>query len=269
MAAARITDPLRGPPPLEVPLKDAPLLRVIAQVRFPTLLAVRSGDRVSGFQDAVRERYPYLEQDDLALLVGAGPISVPGTVSHEAVVHWRFWDEQRKWRTTLNQDFVSIETTAYESRTDFMANLGEVLRAFHKTFQPKSATRLGMRYIDQIKPPKLKRIDDMLIPEVLGTAKVFGEESQYLVTQMSVGALPGTLLARWGKVPRGMTIDPTVMQPTEEDSWIIDLDLSETSEMQFDPEALIARVRTYAERIYTVFRWMVTNEFLREYGGDV
>jgi uncharacterized protein (TIGR04255 family) len=66
-----------------------------------------------------------------------------------------------------------------------------------------------------------------------------------------------------------MTVDATVMQPTEEESWIIDLDLSETSETPFDPEALIARVRTYAERIYTVFRWMVTDEFLREYGGDV
>jgi uncharacterized protein (TIGR04255 family) len=271
MAAAPITDPLRGPPPPEVPLKNAPLLRVLAQVRFPTLLAVRSADRVSGFQEAVRDRYPYLEQDDVALLLSAGPISVPPAVSREGVVHWRFWDEQREWRTTLNQDFLAIETTAYESRADFMAKLGEVLRPFQTIFQPKSATRLGMRYIDQIKHPSLKRIDDMLIPEVLGTAKFFGEELQYLITQMSVGVSPaGTLLARWGKVPKGMTVDPTVMQQTtEEDSWLIDLDLSETSEMQFDPEALIARVRTYAERIYTVFRWMVTNEFLREYGGDV
>jgi uncharacterized protein (TIGR04255 family) len=149
-----------------------------------------------------------------------------------------------------------------------MANLGEVLRAFETIFQPKSATRLGMRYIDQIRPPSFERIGDLLIPEVLGTAKFFGKDSQHLITQMSVNASPGTLLARWGKLPKGMTIDPTIM-PTEEDSWIIDLDLSETSESSFDPEALVAKVRTYAERIYTVFRWMVTNEFLREYGGNV
>jgi uncharacterized protein (TIGR04255 family) len=150
-----------------------------------------------------------------------------------------------------------------------MANLGEVLRLFQTIFQPKSATRLGLRYIDQIKSPSLERIDDMLIPEVLGTAKSFGSELQYIVTQMSVNASPGTLLARWGKVPKGAPVDPTGVAQAEEDCWIIDLDLSETSEMQFDPEALIAKVRTYAERIYTVFRWMVTNEFLREYGGDV
>jgi uncharacterized protein (TIGR04255 family) len=265
MAAAPIADPLRGPPPREIPLKRAPLLRVIAQVRFPTLLAVRSADRVSGFQDAVRERYPYLEREDIAML-SVGPISVPDA-SHEAVVHWRFWDAQRQWRTTLNQDFLAIETTAYESRADFMANLGEVLRAFQTIFQPNSATRLGMRYIDQIKPPSVERITDLLIPEIVGTAKFFGKEAQHLITQLSVNASPGSLVARWGKLPKGMTVDPTVMQPTEEESWIIDLDLSETSETTFDPEALIARVRTYAERIYTVFRWMVTDEFLREYGG--
>jgi hypothetical protein len=112
MAAAPIKDPLRGPPPSEVPLKNAPLLRVIAQVRFPTLLAVRSADRVSGFQDAVRDRYPYLEQENVAVFP-PGLISVPDG-GHDRVVHWRFWDEQRHWRTTLNQDFLAIETTAYE-----------------------------------------------------------------------------------------------------------------------------------------------------------
>jgi uncharacterized protein (TIGR04255 family) len=267
MAAAPITDPLRGPPPPEVPLQNAPLLRVVAQVRFPTLLAVRSGDRVSGFQDAVRERYPYLEREDVAMLA-VGPISVPDA-SREAVVHWRFWDASRQWRTTLNQDFLALDTTTYESRADFMANLREVLRAFQTIFQPKSAIRLGMRYIDQIKPPTFARLDDMLIPEVLGTAKIFGQDSLHLITQMSANASPGTLIARWGKMSKGMTVDPQIMQPTEEDSWIIDLDLSETSEMPFDPEALITKMRTYAERIYTVFRWMVTNEFLREYGGNV
>ncbi len=230
------------------------------------MLRLRSADRVAGFQDAVRDRYPYLEREDLAMLA-VGRISVPDA-SHEAVVHWRFWDALRQWRTTLNQDFLALETTAYESRADFMANLGEVLRAFQTIFRPKSAIRVGLRYIDQIKPPSLERIGDLLIPEVLGIAKIFANNSQFLITQVSADASLGTLLARWGKLPKGMTFDPT-MQPSEEDSWIIDLDLSETSEMQFDPEALIARVRTYAERIYTVFRWMVTNEFLREYGGDV
>jgi uncharacterized protein (TIGR04255 family) len=120
MATAPITDPLRGSPPREVPLKKAPLLRVIAQVRFPTQLSVRSADRVSEFQDAVRDRYPYLEEENVAMLP-VGPMLVPDA-GHERVVHWRFSDAQRQWRTTLNQAFLAIETTSYESRTDFLAS---------------------------------------------------------------------------------------------------------------------------------------------------
>jgi uncharacterized protein (TIGR04255 family) len=267
MAAATITDPLRAPPPPEIPLERAPLLRVIAQVRFPTILAVRSADRVSGFQEIVGDRYPRLEREEIAML-SVGSISV-SDASHEAVVHWRFWDQQRQWRTTLTQEFVAIETTAYKSRADFVAKFGEVLRAFQKIFQPKFATRLGARYIDQLGPPAVDRITDLLIPELLGPQKVFGEAAQQLITAVSAKASPGTLIARWGKVPRGMTIDPTIMQPSEEDSWIIDLDISETEETSFDSELLITKVRSYAERIYTIFRWMVTDEFIREYGGTV
>lgn len=265
MAAAPITDPLRGPPPPEIPLARAPLLRVIAQVRFPTILAVRSADRVSGFQEIVRDRYTRLEREEITM-VSVGPIAVPEP-GHEAMVHWRFWDDQRRWRTTLTQEFVAIETTAYESRADFVAKFGEVLRAFQEVFHPKFVTRLGARYIDQIRAPALARIADMLIPELLGPQKVFGDEAQQLITAVSAKAPPGTFIGRWGKLPRGTTIDPSLMPPSEEDSWIIDLDISETEEITFDSELLITKVRSYAERIYTIFRWMVTDEFIREYGG--
>ena len=174
-----------------------------------------------------------------------GPMLVPHA-GHERVVHWRFSNAQRQCRNTLNQDFLAIETTSYESRTDFLANLREVLRLFQTIFQLKTATRLGMRYIDQIKPPSFDRIGDLLIPEVLGTAKLFGKEAQHLITQMSVNALPGALVARWGKLAKGFTVDPTIMQPIEDDSWIIDLDLSETKEIPFDPESLVDNIRTYA-----------------------
>ena len=59
-----------------------------------------------------------------------------------------------------------------------------------------------MRYIDQIKPPSFDRIGDLLIPEVLGTVKLFGKEAQHLITQMFVNALPGALVARWGSLPK-------------------------------------------------------------------
>jgi hypothetical protein len=40
VSMAVIDDPLVAPPPTEVPLTNTPLVRVIAQVRFPLVVAV-------------------------------------------------------------------------------------------------------------------------------------------------------------------------------------------------------------------------------------
>ena len=60
-----------GPRPLnptstpEVPLARAPLARVIAQARFPPILAIRVPDKVAVVQEALRETYPNLSQDQV------------------------------------------------------------------------------------------------------------------------------------------------------------------------------------------------------------
>ena len=47
--------PLSPTPIAEVPLPRAPLARVIAQARFPPILAIRDPDKVAGVQEELRE----------------------------------------------------------------------------------------------------------------------------------------------------------------------------------------------------------------------
>ena len=83
--------PLHGPSPDEVALPNAPLVSVIAQVRFPGLLSVHNRDRVAVFQEAIRDRYPHLERQDIpTIMVVSG--GAPSPVS-DPLVHWRFADE--------------------------------------------------------------------------------------------------------------------------------------------------------------------------------
>ena len=49
----------------EVPLARAPLARVIAQARFPPILAIRIPDKVAVVQEALRETYPNLSQEQV------------------------------------------------------------------------------------------------------------------------------------------------------------------------------------------------------------
>jgi hypothetical protein len=47
------------------------------------------------------------------------------------------------------------------------------------------------------------------------------------------------------------------------------LDMFRAETRTFDPSEVVADARSYAERIYTFFRWAVTDDFLRLYGGKV
>ena len=90
-----------------------------------------------------------------------------------------------------------------------------------------------------------------------------------LLTQLHVAAEPGELVARWGKLPANMTIDPNAVPPIAEESWLIDLDVSRSVAMPFETKAIVETAGLAAERVYAVFRWMVTKEFLKTYGGKV
>src|SRR5580658_5911796 len=63
MVMTAMDDPLVAPPPQEVPLAHAPLVRVIAQVRFPLVVAVEQRDFIAPFQETIRARYPVLRQE--------------------------------------------------------------------------------------------------------------------------------------------------------------------------------------------------------------
>ncbi|MEQ8962151.1 MAG: TIGR04255 family protein [Coleofasciculus sp. C2-GNP5-27] len=99
------TNPLIAQPPQEVPLKDAPLVRVIAQVRFPPILSIEKKEFVGSFQEAIRETYPILHLEQTQGLV----LGSPDIVQTAPQLTWRFLDTTNSWRVSLAPNFVAIE----------------------------------------------------------------------------------------------------------------------------------------------------------------
>ncbi len=263
---------LSGPPPPEVPLPQAPLVRVIAQVRFAPILAIRSPDAVSVFQEAIRATYPILNEDrihQIILATGGAPDIREGII-------WRFTDEKKQWRTSLSVDFVALETSAYVSRQDFLERLGALLVALEASFKPSEVQRLGLRYIDRLTDDAVDRISELIRPKVLGILQLnkeppldLGDAILHLMTEAQLIAAEGRIQARWGKLPGNATYDPDALEPISKDSWVLDLDMFTPAPEKFASEELRATATKFAERIYTVFREMVTDEFLRFYGGEL
>lgn len=261
-------DPLVASPPAEVPLPRAPLVRVIAQVRFPVIVAIEERDFIGFFQEEIRDVYPVFRPERTEGFV-RGP---RGLTPLPPQVVWRFGDEHEAWRVSLGFDFVALETTTYTSRGDFVRRLGAVIEALQRHIEPKTIDRLGVRYIDRITGDALENIRQFVRPEVLGIAATPAARHARHTLGESLFNVPSSdaeLQARWGRVPARGSVDPAAIEALDVPSWILDLDMFRKASREFDREAIMDDVRVFAERIYTFFRWAVTKDFLRHYGGEV
>ncbi len=259
-------NPLTSAITSEVPLRKAPLVRVIAQVRFPEVLSIEKRDFVAPFQEVVRSDYPVLRPERTQGVV-PGPDDTLRMIPH---LTWRFNDLDGGWKVSLAPDFLAIEATKYTSRDDFFTRFEVLMHALAEHVGPKVLDRVGVRYIDRISGDALEQIEKLVRPELLG---VMGSSmAQEVVFSLSDSLFiapieEAQLHARWGRIPAGHTVDPAPIEAQEEPCWVLDLDMFRSQSTSFDPDDTVAEARSFAERIYTFFRWAVTDQFLEQYGG--
>jgi len=261
-------DPLIAAVPTEVPLSNAPLVRVISQVRFPIIVSIEKREFIGSFQEAIRDMYPVLRIEQTHGVI-MGVQTIEPTQSNTI---WRFGDVEGKWRASLASGFVALETTAYTSRSDFLERLRILLEAVNTHVGPKLADRLGVRYIDRVTGDQVHEIEKLVRKEILGIlATPVVAYVQHALSE-SLFKIPDSnarMLARWGRLSEDVTPDPGAIEPISDPSWILDIDMFCAEPKPFDPGKLIDDTRTYAERIYAFFRWAVTDAFLRQYGGKI
>jgi len=259
-------DPLFGDAPEEVPLDKAPLAGVVAQIQFAPILMLESQSYMAGFQERIRADYPKFSQEQVQVFAPPGMqmLSVPG-------VTWRFGCVKDNWKVSLSSSFVSLDTRDYTSRANFTARLKSVVSALKDTVGSANVTRIGVRYVDHVKAPEVDGIADMLRTEMLGIGnKLPRDHVQHMAAETYCAVKEGNLLARWGLLPPHATHDPTIMPPSPEPSWFLDIDIFKQYDeplRELDPEVIHAEVYALATRSYAFFRWATTDRFLDAYRG--
>ena len=258
----------------EVPLPVTPLARVIAQARFPIILSVRNPDKVAAFQEDLREIYPHLSEEQVHS-IGLTASQMPNV--RQGLI-WRLADSEQspRWRVSLGEDFVSVETSDYDGRQDFLDRLRAVLAAVENAFKPAGAQRLGLRYIDRLTGEAAGRVTDLIRPEVLGIMGPTDPQSldlrDSIVLMMTEARFHGPdgspIQGRWGTLPPNTTYDPDVLEPVAGTSWVLDLDMATPGPCSFSPDDLLTTAKSFSESLYWLFRQMVTDEFLRFHGGE-
>src|SRR5207244_2944544 len=162
-----LATPFGDEPLREIPLPEAPLVRVVAQLRFPEIASVVKRDFIGAFQEAIREGYPIL-REERGVAVVLGP---EGVAQQSTEQIWRFHSADGSWRVSLAPTFVALETDDYGSRDDFLARFQTVIDATADHLGPEFWERLGVRYVDRVEDPDaLERLSELVRADVLGFA---------------------------------------------------------------------------------------------------
>ncbi|MDP2953228.1 MAG: TIGR04255 family protein, partial [Chloroflexota bacterium] len=164
-----------------------PLVEVICQFRFPTILRIGAAGDPARFQDVVRKEYPlYRLQEpsiefrnlpkELSAIVDKLPLLKPaGPGAH------RFSTKDSLRFISLSQDFLAITESHYTRWELFREEVKKAEEALQSAYEPAFYTRIGLRYRNIISMRDLGLSDakwsDLLQPHILaelGSPEIMG-----------------------------------------------------------------------------------------------
>ena len=271
---APLATPLTAASPAEVPLANAPLARVIAQVRFSEVLAIESAETAAKFQAAIGHTYGVLTREqgfNSQILIGAS-MQVGMPIQQRSMMHWRFADAPTdwQWRVTLTSQFLTLEVSRYTSRTEFFQRFEMLLEALQVLVKPAMTLRLGVRYINRLAGNGLTDVARLVRPEIAGllvTDMSTSAKHMQCETLFDVKEEACQMAVRCGLVPPNALVEG--LDAAFEQPWfLLDFDVFDDKAKSFEAQTTAVRARAFAQRSYGFFRWAVTDEFLRRYGGQ-
>ena len=139
----------------------SPLVEVICQLRFPTILSIGANEPAA-FQEAVRRDFPrYMaRQEQLPPKV----VKKGNTTALEAqkpITNYHFISEDGRWKLNLTQNFIALSTLSYQRWEDFAARLDQPLAQFIQIYQPAFFERIGLRYVNAVSRKRLGLEDQL------------------------------------------------------------------------------------------------------------
>jgi uncharacterized protein (TIGR04255 family) len=261
-----LDNPFLDGPIDEVLLANAPLVQVLSQIRFPKIPELLSEPNLAPFRSRLKSIYPVFRQDKaFGLVVTDAGIST----QHQGEVIWRLHNREDTWKVSVSDSFVALETSRYTTRDEFFERLDEVVRVIAELYEPVLCDRLGIRYINRLEGDRLEALPRYVQPALMAgplSDPPDGVQLVHSITQSLYQFSDCLLQTRWGFLPPGATLDPTLV-PAVGTSWMLDLDVFSSGPDDFDPDRIATLGRRYAERAYRFFRWAVTPTLIDDMGG--
>lgn len=256
----------------ELPLQHAPLAKVLMQVQYSRTPQLVTDAAEASIAESLG-RYPVRRRQLAAGVLPSIMVNnqrLPPPAGGTPATMLQFTNPSASWQVAVTDTAVSLETTEYSTRDDFCDRSLEIFEAVAAVALPPVVDRVGLRYIDRLSGERLSRVSQLVIPQVQALSGCLEDPLvlRHSVTDSLVELSPTEQLRiRSGQLPAGGAFDPS-LQPLQEPSWLLDMDVSTTQGgFAFDTEGLTARLRRFAEIVYSFFRFATTDTFQREHEG--
>jgi|JFJP01.1.fsa_nt_gi hypothetical protein len=150
---------MKLPDYLRVIYQRTPLIEVVGQLRFPTILKINNQEPYE-FQERISSDYPIFQRSQ-SLNLPPEIVSLLPQISSILPKHntYNFLSENSKWKLSLDQDNLTLATFEYKRYEEFKEKLFNIVNIFKDVYNPSFYLRLGLRYKNLILRSKLKMED--------------------------------------------------------------------------------------------------------------
>jgi uncharacterized protein (TIGR04255 family) len=263
-------DGLQLAEPERVVFERPPLVLAVFQVQFSNLPEVTDGAYIEPFRLAIEDQYPSVTPSK-QLAVQLDLLS--GQPRRSETTQWQFADKEADWTVVLAPNFLTLEARRYEHFEEFVSRLHSLMSHLAEHIRPKVGTRLGLRYINEMRVGT-EKLSSIVRPELLGLLAVdeferhAAQASQEMLLSFSEDQ---AIQIRHGFFPDGSVVQPRPGEaPATGPFYLLDFDMfrefSAPVWLNMEPDFVAAYVVSYHDEIEKVFRWSLTEAFTQSLG---
>jgi len=183
---------------MSLPWRNAPVFYVLAHIQFNAIPAmVKYADEIA---DRLRKiGYPDPQEEKQIVLsfgVASDGSPSPQQVEQKEVARWRISNAEKTSGFLMLQDALIFHTTTYLDRDSFFAELRKGLDVVHEVIELSFVDRIGLRYLNVVKPETEETLAQYLEPAARGLGQYFGAGLQHSMVEAIAQLDYGTLVSR-------------------------------------------------------------------------
>lgn len=246
------------PPSARAVYQHNPLVEVICQLRFPTILEIGQEDPAA-FQKEIRATYPVYRKEDPVprlppeLSAILSQMGVPGSADR---VTYRFVSADSNRTISLSREFVAVSDSAYQRWEVFRQEVERAKQAVERVYQPAFYSRLGLRYRDVIDQARLGLSDEpwkaLLNPSLVGVLNDANLETRVAEMQSEILLRLDVAMGGFGKLRCRLV-------PSDENAQrVFEIDADFFTQERSEGNAVLETLDAFHGVAGNFFRWAIS-----------